>query len=790
MTIDQSLLPANRRKTGERLLEILQKESGCSMPSEGFLAGQSVTSAFMQMHNLEGVVYNDLDLFFEYSNKGVLLKEGLWHEKIHEPIQSVTATKLNSSAYEVDEFKEYVGDHSEYAGVPFDERILKLSRGIIINKVSRNSDLNHIVYTPLTSYDGIDKNLLYEMKAERRAELHNRILAKNVLRSFDLNSVKIGIDLKSGEVITEKTFNAWVANRQLALDHVQTPIQSFIRFMDKLEHAGNYGNIELELAKTFCLLTYRNLAGFSVHAKKARAKKQSTTDFEKINILYDLTMSAEWTKASKEYLAEKLEQNSPATFFESAIQAFKDLPQFERIADLNAKFGDYGINLIGQKYYERALKHKIVMEYFEFIAIEKCYIVQPRKVPRLVQEFGIEFFMYASNSGLGFLEDHQSIINPVSLANPIVDRKTKSVISSFGRLPYAQRALAISALFSNNKLREPNVVDTEFLTGLSDPVNQKYIDLASRHRAEINKISKVANLRQFYSCLKKLYNAIDKAFKIQNEYLFFAMYNKFESAVSTINRFTHGSQSFGVIELADDVYNDTMNVEEIFSASVEDYYKKCSDKDLSLPLYHEVVQFKKYLSQGMQSVCSEEFVEFCLNAYLSSNERQSAHKRIELNQKIPQQVLQKVIELFDKKVTIEIRELNTALELENEGFKMSHCVGGYSTYVQSGRSRIFSIALKTSDGYEFSTLEIQSHATSSLFGSPYNQIPQDDKDNKWRFIQNRGLRNSAPSAPLQSAGHALLAAINEYEKQLEQETVIIKSSRHSSALAKQVGISR
>jgi tRNA A37 threonylcarbamoyltransferase TsaD len=33
-------------------------------------------------------------------------------------------------------------------------------------------------------------------------------------------------------------------------------------------------------------------------------------------------------------------------------------------------------------------------------------------------------------------------------------------------------------------------------------------------------------------------------------------------------------------------------------------------------------------------------------------------------------------------------------------------------------------------------------------------------------------------------------AINEYEKQLEQETVIIKSSRHSSALAKQVGISR
>lgn len=791
MIVTQSLLPENRRKTGEQLLEILQKESGKAIPSEGFLAGQSVTSAFMQLHNLQGVEYNDLDLFFEYSNKPLLLREGLWHDRLHEPIRSITAGKLRSSEYEAPGlFNEFLGGSNEYCGVPMEERVLKMDRGIVINRVTRNQEFNNIVFTPITTYDNIDKDRLYSLSEEARARLHAQVMAKNVLRSFDLNSVKIGIDLKSRELITEKSFHSWVANRQLTLDHVQTPIQSFIRFLDKLQHVGNYGNVEFELAKTFCLLTYRNLAGFAYHASRIIGTPEKAAEFEKITALYNLVVSSDWVKASREYLAEKLQQDGPSTFFESSIQAFKDLPPIKSLDSLCVRFGDYGINVIGQKYYDRALRHPVVLEHFEFVKVDHCYIVLPKKAPRLIKEFGIEFFMYAANSGLGFMDDHQSVVNPISLANPSVDKKTKTVISAFGQMPQKQRTLVVSALAVNNKLNSEKIVDSDFLIGVGDTVNEKYVDLAMRHKHEIEKISRVTNLRVFYSCLKKLYNAIDRAFKIQNEYLFFAMFNKFESAVRTLNRLKAQNYDQNVVEISDDVYNAATSVEDLVQASIEEQYAQKCKRDLSLPLYSEVVQFQKYMSQGMTAVCSEEFVDFCLNTYVSSNERQSAHKKVELNEKIPTEVVQQVITALEKSAEIQIRELNTALELETEGFKMSHCVGGYSSYVQNGRSRIFSLSLKTLEGFEFSTLEIQSSSSYNSYSWGASEV--NTKNDKWRFVQNRGVRNSTPSSDLMTAGYLLLTKINEYEQKLLEKTqsVVVDNSRHSSALAKNVGVSR
>lgn len=789
LTIHQSLLPENSSKTGEKLLEILQKESGKAMPSEGFLAGQSVTSALMQLHNQQGVVYNDLDVFFAQQNKSVLVKYGLWHEKIHEPMRSVTAHKLCSTKYEVNEFNHLMGEQTEYAGALPDERVLKLSRGIIIHRVTRNEEFNNIVYSPLSSYDGIDKTALYHLDQNMRDRLYSHILAKNVLRSFDLNSVKIGIDLQTGEVITENSFRSWVKSRQLGLDHVQTPIQSFIRFMDKLKHSGNYGNVELELAKTFCLLTYRNLAGIANHAKRAKANGSSVANFARVEELYQMVNSESWAKASKQYLPDMAQTDCPYTFFENAVSSLTEIPKFEKMSDLNIRFGDYGINVIGQKYYEKALMHPIVMDYFEFIPIEKCYLVQPKKIPKLIKEFGAEFFMYASNEGVGFLEDHQSIVNPISLVDPKVDNRTKTIIRGFGRMSQNQRSLTISALFKNNQFGSSQdlTLSSEFLTGYDDVVNSKYIELANRHKTEMAVFSQVQNLRTYYSCLKKLYNAIDKSFKIQNEYLFFSMFNKFQSAVGIIEQ-RQNDQRVQTLELDEDVYDPNLNIEELFTVSIEQYYAQKCRNDPSLPLYQEALRFKEYLKKDMTGICSEEFVDFCLNAYVSANERQSLKKRVELNTKIPQSVLDKATALFDDKVVVEIRELNTALELENEGFKMSHCVGGYSTYVQNGRSRIFSLALKTADGYEFSTLEVQVRS-QTLYGYNYGET-EENKNDKWRFIQNRGLRNAAPSGPLASAGYALVAALNEYEAELEAVKTSVVEVRHSSALGKQVGVSR
>ena len=63
---------------------------------------------------------------------------------------------------------------------------------------------------------------------------------------------------------------------------------------------------------------------------------------------------------------------------------------------------------------------------------------------------------------------------------------------------------------------------------------------------------------------------------------------------------------------------------------------------------------------------------------------------------------------FDEKVYKNcVKELNTTIELREEGRRMGHCVGGYSKSIESGESRIFHI---NCDGIG-STLQISNPIT-------------------------------------------------------------------------------
>lgn len=96
------------------------------------------------------------------------------------------------------------------------------------------------------------------------------------------------------------------------------------------------------------------------------------------------------------------------------------------------------------------------------------------------------------------------------------------------------------------------------------------------------------------------------------------------------------------------------------------------------------------------------------------------------------------------------RELTTTLELIEEGKLMNHCVGGYSSYCVSGRTRIFSITL--ADGKARSTLQVNLQPSGI-----------------WKMTQHYGYGNQHVHQSLKAWETTILRAINRAQKKSEPE---------------------
>lgn len=91
------------------------------------------------------------------------------------------------------------------------------------------------------------------------------------------------------------------------------------------------------------------------------------------------------------------------------------------------------------------------------------------------------------------------------------------------------------------------------------------------------------------------------------------------------------------------------------------------------------------------------------------------------------------------------RELTNSRELFDEGQLMDHCVGGYSHYCVTGRSRIFSIA--RADGKARSTLQVTLQPSGI-----------------WRVSQHYGYNNQMIDKSLKAWEKTLLRAINRAQQ--------------------------
>lgn len=172
-----------------------------SLPSTGIVAGQAVASAIYEQIGIPvKPVYNDVDIFHVDKKVG-------YHYKIRDASVS-TVSAWRNTVLQSDYGESFMSSYSKYSIVS------TLRRGM----------LNH-VYLESASHNARTVSVL------------------DVVRTFDMNAVQVGIDLMDEVIEFTPAFAAFCKSLELEIVNLYTPAASLARFFIKKEQlAGAYGN--------------------------------------------------------------------------------------------------------------------------------------------------------------------------------------------------------------------------------------------------------------------------------------------------------------------------------------------------------------------------------------------------------------------------------------------------------------------------------------------------------------------------------------------------------------------
>lgn len=182
---------------GDAILRHLQQFG--ALPERGVVAGQSVTSAILDLYAGGGGVYNDVDVFRKVTSGDVLQRDGM-------AVKTVGMTT--------------VGLQTRTDGYGALEDFLDSVRSYRVSSVSRDGMLN-FVNCALPGFLG------------------RELSPARVIQSFDLNCVRAAVDLETRTLVWDRHFERFLHSRQLEIAAVHTPWHTFLRLLKKLEELPN-----------------------------------------------------------------------------------------------------------------------------------------------------------------------------------------------------------------------------------------------------------------------------------------------------------------------------------------------------------------------------------------------------------------------------------------------------------------------------------------------------------------------------------------------------------------------
>ncbi len=177
------------------------------LPQTGILAGQAVASAIEDLWGRKGTgVYNDLDIFRRVSPS--------WDVKKDRANQTADRRTMGHIRHSRD-------------GYGAMSQMIELVEGYAIQSVNRQGMLNFVNCTMSQGLKDIG------------------LTARRVIGSFDLNCVRVGVDLASGKLIWDRHYERFLASRQIEIAMVHTPWHTFLRLCKKLEELqGVYADMD------------------------------------------------------------------------------------------------------------------------------------------------------------------------------------------------------------------------------------------------------------------------------------------------------------------------------------------------------------------------------------------------------------------------------------------------------------------------------------------------------------------------------------------------------------------
>ncbi len=179
---------------GEAILTHLGKK--CELPKFGVVAGQAVASAIDDLWGKGGGVYNDIDVFVPSSGKVLKIdaKASATAARAKPKLVSKTNSGYGGSVYRhLEMVQTYRIEQVRYLG--------------LVNKV----------------YFQLPNNFV------RRLDDH----ARRIIEGFDINAVRVGVDVRTKRLTWDAHFEQFLHNRELRIAACYTPVHSLIRLLKK-----------------------------------------------------------------------------------------------------------------------------------------------------------------------------------------------------------------------------------------------------------------------------------------------------------------------------------------------------------------------------------------------------------------------------------------------------------------------------------------------------------------------------------------------------------------------------
>lgn len=205
-----------------QIIDYLEQHSNIKLPNSGIIAGQSVAEAYFRVNNIDiHTRIKDIDIFcLDY-------------------IPEKNSTEINVKFFNT----EFSLEYSEYQ--------------LLVNSVNNDYHIHRVKEEDIFNY-------IYISNYSK-----NKKLLHTIIDRFDINSVQIGIDLKTKEIYMSSYFIDFVKNRQLQIVNFHSFPSSLLRLIDKKLHSTNtYLNLDFEISYGLPTYIYKTKKGTFILDKK------------------------------------------------------------------------------------------------------------------------------------------------------------------------------------------------------------------------------------------------------------------------------------------------------------------------------------------------------------------------------------------------------------------------------------------------------------------------------------------------------------------------------------------